>query len=252
MIRNLLRLVALGLGAVHTTVAVIKQSMNEDGIGYLDIGDALMRGDWELAVNGVWSPLYAAYLGLVINLFEPGIQWEFPTAQIANFVIYGVALVCFEFFWSQLATRYERQIDLQSDVTGFDSASFLVLGYSLFIWSSLNLIEMWAVTPDMLVAALVYLAAGLLIRLADTPTSASTALLLGITLGVGYLAKAAMMPLGLVCIALTLAFSGSARVRLRRLGLSAAGFVVVAVRFSQRCLSNTGNRRLVTLADSRI
>jgi hypothetical protein len=190
MIRNALRILALGLGAVHTTVAILKQSINEDGIGYLDIGDAIMRGDWEMAVNGIWSPLYAAFLGLTLELSDPGIRWEFPAAQITNFIIYGIALLCFEYFWKQLSGRYHQQLKLQPEFAGFDPTAFMVLGYSLFIWSSLNLIEIWAVTPDMLVAALVYLAAGLLIRLSSTPASTSAALLLGITLGVGYLAKA--------------------------------------------------------------
>lgn len=229
MIRNALRILALGLGAAHTTVAVLKQSINEDGIGYLDMGDALMRGDWDMAVNGIWSPLYAAFLGLVLKLFDPGIRWEFPAAQITNFIIYALALICFEYFWRQLTARYRQQVNLQPDSVGFDSTAFMVLGYSLFIWSSLNLTEIWAVTPDMLVAALVYLAAGLLIRLSSTPTSTSTALLLGATLGVGYLAKASMMPLGLVCLVLTLAIAGSARVRLQRLAFSTSGFLIVAL-----------------------
>ncbi len=155
MIRNALRILALGLGAAHTTVAVLKQSINEDGIGYLDMGDALMRGDWDMAINGIWSPLYAAFLGLVLKLFDPGIRWEFPAAQITNFIIYALALICFEYFWRQLTARYRQQVNSQPDSVGFDSTAFMVLGYSLFIWSSLNLIEIWAVTPDMLVAALV-------------------------------------------------------------------------------------------------
>ena len=52
-LRLLLRLAALGLGAAHTTVAILQQSMNEDGIGYLDMGDAFLRGDWDMAINGV-------------------------------------------------------------------------------------------------------------------------------------------------------------------------------------------------------
>jgi hypothetical protein len=228
VIRNALRILALGLGAVHTTVAILKQSINEDGIGYLDIGDALMRGDWEMAVNGIWSPLYAAFLGVALKVSNPGIRWEFPTAQITNFIIYGIALLCFEYFWKHLTGRYRHQLGLQRDAAGFNSTALMILGYSLFIWSSLNLIEIWAVTPDMLIAAIVYLTAGLLIRLSSTPASTSTALLLGVALGVGYLAKASMMPLGLVCLLLTLVFAGTVQVRLRRLALSASAFLLVA------------------------
>ena len=226
MIRNALRILALALGAVHTTVAVLKQSFNEDGINYLDLGDAIMRGDWEMAVNGIWSPLYSALLGCVLALFKPGIHWEFPAVQITNFLIYAIALVCFEFFWNQLTSRYQKQ--MQTDFIGFDATQFMILGYSLFIWSSLNMIEMWSVSPDMLVAALVYLAAGLFVRLSSSPDSVSAAVLLGVTLGVGYLAKAAMMPLGLVCVVLTLIIAGDKRMRLRRLAISASGFLIIS------------------------
>jgi hypothetical protein len=101
-----MRLLAVGLGAAHTTVAVLQQSMNEDGIGYLDMGDAWFRGDWEMAINGVWSPLYSWILGAVIAVFEPSTRWEFPAAQITNFAIYIAALFCFEFFWRELRARH--------------------------------------------------------------------------------------------------------------------------------------------------
>lgn len=30
--------------------------MNVDGISYLDMGDAYLRGGWRMLVNGHWSP----------------------------------------------------------------------------------------------------------------------------------------------------------------------------------------------------
>ncbi|MGD2033324.1 MAG: hypothetical protein PVJ74_12675, partial [Gammaproteobacteria bacterium] len=52
-LRNVMRIIALAIGAAHTTVAVLQQSMNEDGIDYLDMGDAYLRGDWDMAINGI-------------------------------------------------------------------------------------------------------------------------------------------------------------------------------------------------------
>src|SRR6185369_13250535 len=34
-----------------------RYAMNPDGISYLDVADAYLRGDWAVAVNGYWSPL---------------------------------------------------------------------------------------------------------------------------------------------------------------------------------------------------
>ena len=61
-------LVAVVLGALHAWAGAMRQSMNADGIAYLDMGDAYWRGDWNMAINSVWSPLYSWLLGLVIRL----------------------------------------------------------------------------------------------------------------------------------------------------------------------------------------
>lgn len=85
------------------------------------------------------------------------------------------------------------------------------LGYAFFIWSSFNLIEIWAVTPDMLVAALVYLAAVVIVRIRFGAASRRTFALLGIVLGLGYLAKAAMFPMAFIFLAVRLVSVGNLR-----------------------------------------
>ena len=90
------RLLGLGLGALHTVVAVRSQSMNEDGINYLDLGDAWWNGDWGAIVNTTWSPLYAWILGIVVNLTRPSVWWEFPVVQVTNFLLFALTLGCFE------------------------------------------------------------------------------------------------------------------------------------------------------------
>ena len=74
-IRGIFRALAFGLGSLHTYAAVKSQSMNADGIAYLDIGDAYFRADWANAINAVWSPLYSWILGLVNFIFKPSMQW---------------------------------------------------------------------------------------------------------------------------------------------------------------------------------
>jgi hypothetical protein len=75
------RLLAIALGALHTWAAIASYSMSEDGISYLDMGDAYLRGDWTMAVNSVWSPLYSWILGLAMRVFRPPMRWEFPVVQ---------------------------------------------------------------------------------------------------------------------------------------------------------------------------
>jgi hypothetical protein len=48
-----------------------RHSMQSDGISYLDMGDAIVRGDWRMALNGYWSPLYPFLLGACERRLEP-------------------------------------------------------------------------------------------------------------------------------------------------------------------------------------
>ena len=225
------RLLALFLGTLHTWAAASSHSMNSDGINYLDIGDAYMRGDWQTAINPVWSPLYSWILGPVLALIKPTMRWEFPLVHLVNFAIYVAALICFEFFWQQM-WRYQRdKIANTSDQITWPEWTWWALGYCLFIWSSLTLIEIWAVTPDMLMAALGYVAAGLIVRLRRGFTSWFTFALLGGVLGLGYLAKAIMFPLAFVFLAVSLISVGNIRQAFPRVLLAGLVFLLVSLPF---------------------
>ena len=87
---------AVALGAADTWAT--RFTMNPDGISYLDMGDAYLRGDWYMAINAFWSPLYSWILGLVLKVVKPSAYWEYPLAHLLNFVVFLAALICFEFF----------------------------------------------------------------------------------------------------------------------------------------------------------
>lgn len=201
---------AIALGGLHTWAAATKHSMNPDGIAYLHMGEAYMQGDWSTALNTYWSPLYAWILGLTLRILNPPMHWEFPVVHIVNFLIYLVALVCFEFFWLRLM-RYQQDRSSRDGSVTLPEWAWLALGYTLFIWSSLSLIKIWAVTPDMCVAAIVYLAAGLIVRIRAEAANWRTFALLGVVLGLGYLAKAAMFPLAFVFLGISLFSLGNLR-----------------------------------------
>ena len=186
-VRILFRCMALGLGGLHTYAAIKSQSMNADGIAYLDIGDAYFHADWVNAINTVWSPLYSWVLGLVNFVFKPSMQWEFPTAHIVNFFIYLFALICFEFMWGKI-----RNTNTQPEAQFISVPMWWTLGYLLFIWTSLSLIQIWAVTPDMLTAGLVCLATGLIAQIRAGGDQRRLFLSLGLVLGLGYLSKTFM------------------------------------------------------------
>lgn len=226
-------LLAITLGALHTWAAISAQSMNADGISYLDIGDAYMRGDWESAINSVWSPMYSWILGAVMNLLNPPMFWEFPVVHIVNFVIYLVALVCFDFFWRQLW----RFLAIKKSEPGgepfisFPKWAWFSLGYLLFIFTSLHLIEIWAVTPDMLMSAFVYLAAALIIQFRMGFTKWKNFILFGVILGLSYLAKAVMLPVSILFLAIGLFSVGIIRLAVPRIFASLLVFILISVPF---------------------
>ena len=67
------------------------------------------------------------------------------------------------------------------------------------------------VTPDLCVAIFVYLDAGLLLTLRTGANLKAPAFLLGLTLGLGYSAKAILFPMGLFFIALAFLLSNNKR-----------------------------------------
>lgn len=197
-IRFLFRALAVVLGGAFTWAAAVSHSMNPDGVSYLDIGDALMAGEWSAGLNAVWSPLYPVILGAANRIFNPPIHWQFPLVHVVNFVIFLFALAAFEFFWRQAGSARHRLLPVDKGRVALPAWAWDSLGYSLFMWSSLALIKVWSVTPDMLMAGLLYLAAGLIWKVRAGNRSPSTFLLLGLVLGLGYLTKAIMLPIGLL------------------------------------------------------
>lgn len=53
----MLTAVTLALGALHTYF--FRHVIHSDGIAYLDIASAYLRGDVPNAINAYWSPLYS-------------------------------------------------------------------------------------------------------------------------------------------------------------------------------------------------
>lgn len=196
LLQMLFRALAIGLGALHVYAAISSQSMNADGISYLDIGDAYFRADWVNAINPVWSPLYSWILGLANFAIRPSMESEFPLVHLVNFVIYLIALASFEFMWRRVRTHEASEQSLALPDTWW-----WTLGYLLFIWISLSLVEIWAVTPDMLVAVFVFLAAGLVAKIRSGEASSWSYVGLGVVLGLGYLSKSFMLAIAIVFLA---------------------------------------------------
>ena len=217
-------LIAFLLGFVHAW-ADHHYLMNADAMSYLDVAEAYLRSDWKTAVNSYWNPLYSWLIALGFSIIKPSPYWKFAVLHVLNFLIYLFALGCFGFLIREMVRRQQNQSAGFVTLPGW---ALLALGYSLFIWSSLFLVRIQLEFPDMLVAAFVYLATGILLRLRRQPSSWIWFALFGIVLGLGYLAKSPMVPLALVCIVASVFAVGSLRRALPRVALTVAFLVLVA------------------------
>src|SRR5262249_13344104 len=159
------------------------------------------------------------------KILKPSAYWEYPLVHLVNFLIYVAALVCFEFFLANFITAYKLK---REDVTGLPEWSWSLFGYSLFLISSLILVGIGMVTPDMCVAAFFYLASALLLRIATGSATRCTYLTFGIVLGLAYLTKGVMFPLAFVFLSVAFIASRHFQRPLAGTLISLLGFTLVA------------------------
>jgi 4-amino-4-deoxy-L-arabinose transferase-like glycosyltransferase len=211
--------------------------MGADGISYLDIGDAYWRGDWQAAINAMWSPFYSWLTGLALRLFQPTPYWEFTVIQLLNFTIYLFALLAFVFFLRELERFRDTRTgdatdgDAQNSSHALPPWAWLVFAYALFVWTSLSMNRVARTSPDVLVSALVFIASALLLRIRMRRAGWLAFVLFGLTLGVGYLSKTFMFPLAFVFLAMSLFAHGNVRRAVPRVALALFVFLAVSAPF---------------------
>ena len=166
-------------------------SMQSDGISYLDMGDAILRSDFAMALNGYWSPVYPFLLGLALRLFRPDPAWQFPLVHLVNFAIFLFALASLA-YW--LRTKRSSP-----------------LAYAIFGFLTLNMIDMERVSPDLLMAAFLFLCLGKLARIEQGEDRLPSYAILGALCGFGYLVKAPMLPVAIVIACLAVRRTNIAR-----------------------------------------
>jgi len=220
--------VALLLGFVH--IWAVRHDLYGDSISYLDMADAISMGHWGAAANAYWSPLYPALLGLALKIMGPSKSNEITFSHIVNFVIYAGTLGCFHFFLRSLlnAHRNAESKNSSESCNLFPEWAWVSLGFALFAWTSLQLIQLDLLNPDACVAAFVYLAGGILLRIRVRPAGWRLYLILGIALGLGYWAKAPMFPMAFVFMFAGVLAAGNVRIALPRVGVSLVVFLIVA------------------------
>ncbi|MBV8820923.1 MAG: DUF2142 domain-containing protein [Acidobacteriaceae bacterium] len=237
----------IALGLLETWAS--RSAMQSDGISYLDMGDAMMRGDWHMALNGYWSPLYPLMLGASERMVRARRVDEFTTVHFVNYVIFLICFICFDYFLRELWRTTSARRTSSEDERRLPEWMFFSLGYAIFGYVVLSMIGMDRVSPDLLMAAFVFLAIGFLVRIRTTAVSWREFALLGICLGLGYLAKAPMLPLAIL-VAMIASVAARARTIFARVCVIAVPFVLLAGSWIAAVSMNHG--RLIVSESGRI
>ena len=199
-----------------------------DGISYLDMAEAMARGNWSAAVNAYWSPLYPFLISIALRILRPSAYWEFATVNLVNLLTYVGVVISFSYFMKAFVA-YIARIEEEAHISfPISTEAWTILGYTLFIWASAQLVNVReAISPDMCLSIFIYLAAAIVLRIRTNGGSWLTYSLLGIALGLGFYAKVPMFPLAFVFLLVSVFAAGEWRKGLK--GAIVAGIVFLAI-----------------------
>lgn len=174
--------------------------MNPDGVSYIDLARLVQEGKWESLVNSYWAPLLPILLsGLELEDRFARVQGLMAVVSLGYFASGGFVL---------------RELWWRDGWASGRSLSFKQIGIGIFFVSLLTashtlLAGPHVLTPDGLAGCFALLAAGILLRAERSGYPLRTAALLGLALGMGYLAKYPLFLFGFVLLVLN--FSRSRR-----------------------------------------
>jgi hypothetical protein len=194
-----------------------RYAMDPDGMSYIDMATSTVAQGWHHLLNGYWSPLYAAMLAIVFS-FHPSPGREIPAIQFLNWIIFDIATLSFAFFFRQWRSTIRDSV----------SESFLVpFAFSTFLLGTAQFINVTTVGPDLCMAALVFLSAGICCQVGGSQASWKHFAGLGLVLGAGCYVKTPMFPVALILLAILFLASPSGE-RIKLLAVSAAVLLIVS------------------------
>ena len=206
---KLLRLAFWSVGILLASAQawILRYEVSADSISYLDMSDGLQHGsDWHLMINGMYSQLYPFLLGVFRRIFNISPGNEIPYSHLLGVVLFIFAFACFEFFLIGAASKLVTPNQGSGEnriLAALPKWAFLSVAYSIFLWSAIRHIELTIPRADMLLSGFIYLTVGLLLRMQGRPARWRSYIAFGLVLGVGVLAKEAMLPLGFLMLAST-------------------------------------------------
>ncbi len=199
-----------------------------DSVSYLDMASNAVRDSPAVLVkNAYWSPGYAATLALMMAIVRPPLATELRAVYALHWLIFLVTTACFSLLLGIFVRWLRRNSWPELAWDGALFKAFVCFVYAFFLLSNMNR-TLWYLTPDMLLQGLIYLSAAWALRLFQPDSSWTHSVALGLTLGLGYLTKAAMFPPALALIGILFLKPPKDRMGRRHAVIALACFCLVA------------------------
>jgi hypothetical protein len=190
----------------------------DDTLSYLDLGYAFLHADWRNAINAYWSRLYPVLLAFAV---WPAGESATPEFACVNILIFFLALGSFEFLLAQFSRSLHGNKHYK-----LSRVNLYLAAYPIFVWATFQMNNVSRMTPDTLSMAALFASSALLIQIARGEQGWSAYALLGMSVGLGYLAKTVMLALGMALAATALLLSSGGK-RTQILWTVAAAFITV-------------------------
>jgi hypothetical protein len=221
--------------------------LDADGIAYLDIARSCFVGNWHALVNGYWSLGLPVLLALCLKVFRPGRFHDLLLVNLVAFFSLCAAMLSFEYFLRAFG-EYRRGVAgavNASEREPLPQDAIWLIGFGLFFWITTLMVRPALEQPDILVFVVYLIASALCMELASH-CQLWRYVLLGFVLGVGYLVKAVMFPLGFVFL-FALLLQNFRRHHLGRIVLAGMAFLAVSLPF---CIALSASKGRPTFGDS--
>jgi len=176
-----------------------RELISPDGVSYIEIAtNALRLSPSYLISNAYWSPGYPALIALALRLTHGSLSSELAVVHGLDWLICLFAYASFTCFLHYLLRWIEfRHGPVFARARTF--AGIVSISYALLLASNLDP-SVWTAGPDVLVEGVVFLAAGMCIRVSLPGVKLVHYAVLGLVLAIAYVAKAALFPLSIILL----------------------------------------------------
>ena len=199
--------------------------INNDAIAYIEIGEAIKQFNWSDSANFTFSPLYS----LLFVIFQSALQLnpfnEIIWAKGLNLLIFLATCGSLEIFLRFL--KREHTAITNAGEMPIAWVWIQTILYSTFLVTSVVSVRLRLINPDMLVFCLILLTLSVLLWIREKPTPHFKFIVLGILLGLGYLAKAFMFLLSPFFLILAAFSVGALRKSITRVAVAVLCFLLI-------------------------